>query len=116
MIDDIYRLFLSCPQVNAALVFEHNAYYGVLLKKDIELAITSAESDFIIAKHVVCVPVSELEDVIFSTRPRSKTQIPSMDITGKNLESFSYEEFVSEFHPEDFRISLIEVFRNYEFP
>ena len=116
MIEDIYRLFLSCPQVNAALVFEHNTYYGLLFKKDVELAIKAEKSDFIIATHVKIIPISELEESLFSSRPRSKTQIPSMDITGKNLESFSYEEFVSEFHLEDFRLSLFEVLSNYEFP
>ncbi|MGL5721445.1 MAG: hypothetical protein ACRCY4_03470 [Brevinema sp.] len=116
MIDDIYRLFLSCPHANAALVFEHNTYYGLLFKKDVELAIKSADIDFIVAARTKLTPISEMEDALFSSRPRSKTRIPAMDISGKNLETFSYEEFVSEFHPEDFRISLIEVFKNYEFP
>ncbi|MGL5253825.1 MAG: hypothetical protein ACRC9L_02205 [Brevinema sp.] len=116
MIEDIYRLFLSCPQANGALVFEQNTYYGVLFKKDVELAIKSGEYNFNIAASLVIIPISELEENIFSARPRSKTRIPSLDIMGKNLESFSYEEFVSEFHPGDFRISLIEILNDYEFP
>lgn len=107
---------MECPYVTGALVLNDGAYEGVLFKKDVE-ALLKEEDDFFIDKIMPIHPL-ELEKYLFSGKPRSKNMIPCISNEGKILSSLSYEEFISEFYTEDFRLrfSLMDVFGAYEHP
>lgn len=115
-IQDIYRIFLECPQVNGGLVFDEGTFIGVLFKKDIELLLN--EKDNFIIDKIVFIPISNLEEFLFTDIPKSRTKIPYFSYSGEVLGTIFYQEFVSEFFPEDFitRLSLLDIFQNYEYP
>ncbi|SFB80103.1 hypothetical protein SAMN02745150_00858 [Brevinema andersonii] len=115
-IQDIYRIFLECPQVNGGLVFDEGTFIGVLFKKDIELLLN--EKDNFIIDKIVFIPTSKLEEFLFTDIPKSRTKIPYFSHSGEVLGTIFYQEFVSEFFPEDFitRLSLLDIFQNYEHP
>lgn len=116
MIEDIYRLFLQCPLSSGALVFRDNIYEGVLLKKDLELAIK--EQDESIDEKITSVPPEGVESFLFSGKPRNKSLIPCLTPEGRPLEPIMYEEFISEFFPEDYRLRFSpgEMLLYYEHP
>lgn len=115
-IQEIYRIFLECPQVNAGLVFDEGTFVGALFKKDIELLLN--EKDNFIIDKIVFIPISKLEEFLFTGIPKSRTKIPYFSHSGEVLGTIFYQEFVSEFFPEDFitRLSLLEIFQHYEHP
>ncbi|MGL4389123.1 MAG: hypothetical protein ACRCTJ_07010 [Brevinema sp.] len=109
-IQNIYHLFLTYPYLNALLVFDDHEFAGILLKKDIESALKSKDS-FLIDK-INKVSKEDLEKSIFNENPKLNMKIPFISLTGEIQDLMSYDEFVSEFFPEDFsqRLSLQEVF------
>lgn len=112
----LYQSFLKYPYLNACLVFEDHYFQGILLKKDLERTLSQTQQD--IKKHITKVPIEHLEELIFNQPPTLTMSIPYINQQGELTGSLLYDEFVSEFFPEDFatKLSLHEVFRYYENP
>lgn len=113
---NIYQMFLEYPHLSACLVFHDCNYYGVLLKKDLERHLTKNSIHW--EDVFIQVPSEHLEDVIFCSKPHMKLLIPYVNLQGDIVGSLLYEEFVSEFFPEDFsmKLSFKEIFEYHENP
>lgn len=112
----IYQMFMEYPHLSACLVFHDYHCQGVLLKKDLERHLTQKSIHWL--DLFMQVPIDSLEDIIFCTKPQMKMIIPYVNLQGKLVGSLLYEEFVSEFFPQDYgtRLSLKEVFNYHENP
>ncbi|MGL4394877.1 MAG: hypothetical protein ACRCS8_06615 [Brevinema sp.] len=118
-LQNIYHLFLQYPYLNAVLVFDDlqtSEFIGVLLKKDIENALKS-QDNFLIDK-ISKVSKDSLEQVIFNESPKITMKAPFISLMGEIQDDISYDEFVSEFFPEEVehRLSLQEVFYDLNHP
>jgi len=115
-LQDIYHLFLESPYLNACLVFDKGNCQGILLKKDLEYLLQDKESFFL--DKIITHKQQNIEDYIFNEKPNLKMKIPYINQQGKILGALLYDEFVSEFFPEEFqnKLSLIEIFNNYSHP
>lgn len=113
---DIYHLFLESPYLRACLVFDKGYCQGLLLKKDLEYLIQDKESFFI--DKIVTYNSHTIEQLIFNEQPKLRMRIPYINFKGDILGALLYDEFVSEFFPEDFqnKLSLHEIFDHFSYP
>ncbi|MGL4367390.1 MAG: hypothetical protein ACRCTQ_03825 [Brevinemataceae bacterium] len=112
----IYCLFLEYAYLNGCLIFEENEFKGIFLKKDLEQML-KVNDHFIIDKKI-SISSDNIEDILFNQPPNLKMRIPYINFNGQILGLLLYEEFVSEFFPQDFqtKLSLVEIFDYHEHP
>ncbi|MGL5955832.1 MAG: hypothetical protein ACRC0X_04410 [Brevinema sp.] len=109
-------MFLEHPHLNACPVFQDHQFLGILLKKDLEKQLSHQDHD--ISDLIIQVSSEHLEQILFHDTPHVKTKIPYINKSGILLGALLYDEFVSEFFPEDFvtKLSFHEIFNYYEYP
>ncbi len=112
----IYQTFLEQAHLKSCPVFRDNDFIGILFKKDLEQHLKSSNND--ISEIIVPVSMEHLEEFLFYDTPNFKSKIPYLSPSGKVTGHLLYDEFVSEFFPEDFvtKLSLSEVFDYCEYP
>ncbi len=109
-------MFLENPHLNACLVLNGNEFQGVVLKKDLEQNMYRTNND--ISSLIVKISNEYIEDFLFHEPPSLKTKITYINPSGKLMGSMLYDEFVSEFFPEDLvtKMSFKELMDYYEHP
>ncbi len=104
------------PHLKACPVFKDSSYKGLVLKKDLENLLNNGGSD--ISELIIKVSPDKLEDMVFYEIPNLKSEIPYITPSGKLMGRMKYNEFVSEFFPEDYttKLSLKEIFDKLNHP
>jgi hypothetical protein len=92
---ELIRHFFHAPQVEALLVFEDNEYFGIVLKKDIEMSLV--KKGFELGGNINRVKPAQLPLLLFRGEPGKTTRIPVIDKTGRLQRIISYEEYESQF-------------------
>lgn len=113
----IHHIISQSKYLSGCLILEKNgAYKGILLKDDLDDVLNS-QSSFYLDK-IIPVEKNEIETKLFKISPSLRTVIPYTSSIGDCFGTLKYEEFVSEFFPEDFttKISLTEILDHYEYP
>lgn len=112
----LLQLFFKTPLVNALLVFEDNEYFGVVLKRDVELGMR--DNDFKLFENINVIDVYELPTVLFSHNITDNALIPVIDKTGNLIKIISYTEFESQFYFDEFIGGFLidEVISNLDHP
>lgn len=113
----IHHIISQSKCLSGCLILEKNGTYkGILLKNDLD-EILNTQNSFYLDK-ILQVKKNDLETTLFKVPPSLRTVIPYINSSGEHFGTMKYEEFVSEFFPEDFttKMSLTEIFDYYEYP
>lgn len=97
---ELIRHFFNAPQVEAMLVFEDNEYFGIVLKKDVEMSLV--KRNFELGGNINRVKPSQLPLLLFRGEPGKNTRIPVIDKAGNLIRIISYEEYESHFDADTF--------------